>query len=275
MNIALVGYGNFGKKYYKTLKQIKLFKNIIIYRKNKKKNSNLLSVYSLKKNKIDLAIIVTPVKTHFKITKIFLNLKIPVILEKPVSNKTEEVKKLNKISKKNRTSVIVNYSDLYNYNYLKIIKKISKKKVINKLNINFKSDNKYLKKKIQPILDWLPHFFAIYFSFFNSYDRLILKKLKTIKLKNTFSQLFEINIFIKNKNISNFYFSNIFKKRVRKFKLIYNKKTYLYNGYKIEKNKPTPMEKIIFKLYNSKIKKKYINDLPKSVKIHKAIDKLI
>ena len=123
MNIALVGYGNFGKKYYKTLKQIKLFKNIVIYRKNKKKNSHLLSVNSLKKNKIDLAIIVTPIETHFKITKIFLNLKIPIILEKPVSKKTEEIQKLNEISKKNKTSVIVNYSDLYNHNYLEIKKK--------------------------------------------------------------------------------------------------------------------------------------------------------
>lgn len=49
MNIALVGYGNFGKKYYKTLKQLKIFNKIFIYRKNKKKNSSLFSVASLKK----------------------------------------------------------------------------------------------------------------------------------------------------------------------------------------------------------------------------------
>ena len=91
MNIALVGYGNFGKKYYKTLKKLKIFNQIIIYSKNKKKNTNLFSLDSLKRNKINLGIVATPVETHFKIAKIFLKLKIPIILEKPVSNITKEV----------------------------------------------------------------------------------------------------------------------------------------------------------------------------------------
>ena len=275
MNIALVGYGNFGKKYYKTLKKLKIFNQIIIYSKNKKKNSNLLSLESLKRNKINLGIVATPVETHFKIAKIFLKLKIPIILEKPVSNITKEVQTLNSISKKNKTSVIVNYSDLYNYNYLKIKKKINKKKNIDQLDIYFKSDNKYNKKSFLPILDWLPHYFSIYFSFFHFYDQIFLKKLKTVKKKNIFSQSFEINLFIKKKNVSNFYFDNIKKKKLRKFRLIYNKKSYLYNGYKTEKHEITPMERIIYKLYNSKIKKIYINDLTKSIKIHKAIEKLI
>ena len=123
MNIALVGYGNFGKKYYKTLHNLKIFNKIIIYTKNKKKNTNLLSLDSLKRNNIGVAVIVTPVETHFKIAKIFLNLKIPIILEKPVTNTTKEIQILNLISKKNKTSVIVNYSDLYNHNYLKLKKK--------------------------------------------------------------------------------------------------------------------------------------------------------
>ena len=121
----------------------------------------------------------------------------------------------------------------------------------------------------------MPHYLAIYFSFFNSLDKIILKKIKTIKFNNSFSQSFEINLFVKNKNVSNFYFNNIKKKKIRKFKLIYNKKIYLYDAYKLDKNKQTPLQKIIYKLYYSKIKKNYINDLAKSVRIHKAIDKLI
>ena len=275
MNVALVGYGNFGKKYYQTLKKIKLYKNIVIYRKSKKKNSNLLSVNSLKKNKIDVAIIVTPVETHYKIAKFFLNLNIPIILEKPVSKKIKEIEKLNKFSKKKRTSVIVNYSDLFNQNFLNIKKKIINKKKIKKLNINFKSTNNYSNKKFLPILDWLPHYFAIYYSFFNSFNKIYLKKLKTVKINKTFSQSFEINIFKDKKNISNFYFSNIIKKKIRKFELFYYDKKILYNGYNIKKNTPSPLERIILKLYYSKLKKKYFNDLTKSIKIHKAINQLI
>ena len=121
----------------------------------------------------------------------------------------------------------------------------------------------------------MPHYLAIYFSFFNFLNKIILKKIKKIKFNNSFSQSFEINLFVKNKNVSNFYFNNIKKKKIRKFKLIYNKKIYLYDAYKLDKNKQTPLQKIIYKLYYSKIKKNYINDLAKSVRIHKAIDKLI
>lgn len=275
MNVALVGYGNFGKKYYQTLKKSKLYKNIYIYRKNKKINSNFLTLSSLKKNKIDVAIVVTPIETHYKIAKLFLNLNIPIILEKPVSKEISEIEKLNLLSRKKRISVIVNYSDLFNQNYLNIKKKIINRKKIKQLNINFKSTVNYTNKNFLPILDWLPHYFAIYFSFFNSFSKVSLKKLVTVESNKTFSQFFEINIFKDKKNISNFYFNNILKKKVRKFELLYNNKKILYDGYKIKKKEDSPLELILKKLYYSKSKKKYFNDLTKSIKIHRAINKLI
>ena len=183
MNIALVGYGKFGKKYFNTLKNLDIFENILIYRK--KKNFKILTKSSLISNKIDLGIIVTPVDTHFKIASIFLNSKIPIILEKPVSNKINEINELNKISKKNKTSVIVNYSDLYNQNFINI-KKESKKEKIKELNIHFKTKNKYYYKTTSPILDWLPHFFAIYFNFFKNFDKITIKKFKEKYQKNLY-----------------------------------------------------------------------------------------
>ena len=90
-----------------------------------------------------------------------------------------------------------------------------------------------------------------------------------------FSQSFEINIFKGNKNTSNFYFSNIIKKKIRKFELFYGNKKILYNGYKIKKDTPSPLERVVLKLYYSKLKKKYFNDLTKSIKIHNAINQLI
>ena len=274
MNIALVGYGKFGKKYFNTLKNLDIFENILIYRKRKKKNFKILTKSSLTSNKIDLGIIVTPVDTHFKIASMFLNSKIPIVLEKPVSNKINEIQELNKISKKNKTSVIVNYSDLYNQNFIDI-KKEAKKEKIKKLNIHFKTKNKYYYKKSSPILDWLPHFFAIYFNFFKNFDKFTIKKFKEKISKKHIFQSIIINLFIKNKNISNFYFNNNLNQKIRKFKLSCSNNQYLYNGYSKRINTKTPMEKIIFKLHQSKLKKKYINDLPISLKIQKAINKLI
>ena len=221
-----------------------------------------------------MGIIVTPVDTHFKIASIFLNSKIPIILEKPVSNKINEINELNKISKKNKTSVIVNYSDLYNQNFINI-KKESKKEKIKELNIHFKTKNKYYYKTTSPILDWLPHFFAIYFNFFKNFDKITIKKFKEKISKKRVFQSIIINLFIKNKNISNFYFDNNLNQKIRKFKLSCLNNRYLYDGYSKLIHTKTPMEKIIFKLHKSKLKKKYINDLPISLKIQKAINKLI
>ena len=80
INIALVGYGRFGKKYYKELIKNKNFILKAIYRKNKIFNSKFqkLTKRNLIKNKIEAAIICTPINTHFKLSKLFIKKKYPL-----------------------------------------------------------------------------------------------------------------------------------------------------------------------------------------------------
>ena len=77
INIALVGFGRFGKKYYNELIKNKNFFLKAIYRKNKIYNNKFqkLTQKNLIKNKIEAAIICTPINTHFELSKFFIKKK--------------------------------------------------------------------------------------------------------------------------------------------------------------------------------------------------------
>ena len=94
LKVILVGLGSFGKKYFKELHKNKKYDIIEIYRKKvKKKTYNGIPVFYFKNliqkipQNIDLAIIVTPVETHFKIAKIFIEKKNTNNLRKTCRNK--------------------------------------------------------------------------------------------------------------------------------------------------------------------------------------------
>ena len=70
----------------------------------------------------------TPIETHFKIAKILLKKKIPIILEKPAGTNTKEVSQLNFLSIKNKTSVIVNHSETFNMNLDQLLKNRKKER---------------------------------------------------------------------------------------------------------------------------------------------------
>ena len=150
INLALIGFGKFGKVYFKTIKQNKFFNLNVIFKKNifNKSKFKTLSKKNLKKFNIDAAIICTPVKTHYTISKLLIENDISIILEKPAAETLSQITKLIKLSKKNNTSVIVNHSDLYNENFQFLL---SKKKQIGKIKFidaKFgKFSRQYKKKK--------------------------------------------------------------------------------------------------------------------------------
>jgi len=289
VNIALVGFGNFGKKYFITLQRLNLFKKIFIFKKNKKKGFKILSKYNLKKLKINLAIIATPPNTHFKIASLFLREKIPFILEKPVSNKLSDIKKLIALSQKNNINFLINYSDLYNQNFIQIKNIINLYGGIEFINIKFeKYNDNYKNKNFLPCFDWFPHFFAIFFCFFQKYDEIIIEEYKTYKVNQSYFQSLKIKILLKKKVISKLSFNNFSKKPIRQAKFKSSRLLGVYDGYsnfnnyirldknklKLQKASYKPMDKIIFdlsKLYNNK---EYITDLSSSIKIHKAINSI-
>ena len=79
----------------------------------------------LKYDKPDAVIVATPNQLHEKHTKDFLKNKIPVLLEKPISDKISSAKKIINTSKKYKTPLLIGYHRRHN----SIVSKV--KKIIN------------------------------------------------------------------------------------------------------------------------------------------------
>ena len=290
INLALIGFGSFGKLYFKTIKKDKKFNLVSIFRKKKINNSKFktLSKENIILSKIDAAVVCTPVETHYKISKLLIENKIPIILEKPAANNIKEIRKLIRISKKNKTSVIVNHSDLYNENlkFLYLNKKLIGK--INFIQANFgKFSLKYKNKLFSPFKDWYPHIFAIILKFVENIHFLEIISNKIYKKNRSFFQ--DLSLYFKAKNnikgIINF--SNFPNNKDRKLTLFGSKGKLAYDGYNkknnylftdkkisIKKTEFSPMEIILNKLHYLIKKKLYYSDLETSLEIEKLLIKI-
>ncbi len=133
IKIAVVGIGLMGSQHLKALsvsKKAKLHsivdvnKNSIIHAKKFKVPFYRSSTELLSNNKPDAVIVATPNQFHEKHTISFLNAKIPVLLEKPISDNISKAKKIIQSSKKNKTHLLIGYHRRHNSIVTKVKKQI-------------------------------------------------------------------------------------------------------------------------------------------------------
>ena len=203
--IALVGFGYWGKVYYKYLK--KKYK-IIVYTRSKVKNitnfhncefTNKISKI-LKDKNIKKVFVITPIDTHFQISKKFLNKNKKVLCEKPLILKETET---NLIERKFKNQIFVSYP----YTYSKVLKEV--KNIISKhklgiprfIYINFSQAGRFNKNSVYQLLG--PHVLSIISQFFNLNNYLIFKKKTNMFSNKNETGIYEIS---KNKKV----FSEIF-----------------------------------------------------------------
>ena len=131
---CLIGYGYWGSKLARNFKNSDYF-NLYSISDNKKKNLlkvqkifPLVKTYSdyrksVNNKLINLVIISTPTATHYKIAKYSLENSKHVLIEKPMSLSLKEVLSLNKIAKKKKKMIFVDYPFLFagTINYIKNI----------------------------------------------------------------------------------------------------------------------------------------------------------
>ena len=132
MKIALIGYGKWGKKIFSNLKKIS--KNVFLIKKGTKINFS---------KKLDWIFISTQDQYHYQIAKYYLEKKVNVFCEKPITRNLFYSKKLFSTAKKNGVQLIENQYykffenkiKLYNYdiNYIYRQKKRRKNSVKNLL----------------------------------------------------------------------------------------------------------------------------------------------
>ncbi len=136
VNIGLIGFGNWGRKYFETLENIPKANLKYIYTNNKKNflnNPNLIftndydDIFS--DPDINAVIIVTPQETHYKIAKKALLAGKNILLEKPMSSTTKECLDLINIAKKMSKTITVGHIYIHNPSIISIKKTIKEGKI--------------------------------------------------------------------------------------------------------------------------------------------------
>ena len=145
LNISIVGTGLMGLQHIKAITKSKkvnlhsildIGKNAINLSK-KYKVPHYSDVKKLLSSKnIDAVIIATPNQLHEEHTISFLKKKIPVLLEKPISDNIKSAKKIIDCSKKNKTPLLIGYHRRHNSIVSKVKKLINSGKLGNIVSVN-------------------------------------------------------------------------------------------------------------------------------------------
>jgi len=260
-NVAIIGYGYWGPKLARNFQNSNYFNVRYIVDKSKKNLSKAKIDYPLaqlyknykliKKGSVDLTIIASPTKQHFVMAKYFLKNN-HVLVEKPLSISLREVKLLEKISKKNKKLLFVDYPFLFSgsINYIKKI--IQSKKYGNLLEIESFREQAPVRKDTNVVWDLAVHDISI-LNYLLKENPVNCSSLKIKTSNKSLADTAYLNLVYKNKInvfIKNSWISPV-KVRLIKFKF---KKAIIY----CDENEPIYKIKIFIKKksgsqYNVKI----------------------
>ena len=219
-NVCLIGHGYWGEKLARNFNNSEFF-NLVSIVDIKKRNLNLAKkkypsidlnknyIDVIKNSLLDLVIIATPTSTHFKIAQFALENDKHILVEKPLSLSLPEVKKLNKIAKRKKRHIFVDYPFLFSGTINFIKKIIDKKEYGNILEIESYREQAPVRRDANVIWDLCTHDISI----LNFLIKKLPYKIKTIKKKNLkkfpVDQAYvnlkyknNLNVFIKNSWLS-------------------------------------------------------------------------
>ena len=235
INIAVVGCGNWASKIINEINKNNKFNLTSIVCRKKKENIPKTIIFdSIDKminSKINDSIYVAAEpKLNLEIVKLIKNYKIPIILEKPISDSYENIKELKNIIEKYNLIALPNLTNYFSESFMEL-KKITheKYKKINEIII-YEGNFGPFRKNIHPIWDWGFHSISLLFLLFEV-EKVTNIDMKIIKSNNFYGKgivskfSFKINKKIKVKIIT----GNLFKKKLRKMKIKFNDNTFILN----------------------------------------------
>ena len=218
LKVAIIGYGYWGPKLARNIQNsnnfdIEFIIDTSLNNLNKaKKNFPLCQFYKdyrkLNSKKVDLVVISTPTKTHFKMANHFLN-KTNVLIEKPLALKLNDVVKLEKLSLRKKKKLFVDYPFIFSgsIKYLKDI--INKKKYGKLLEIESFREQAPIRNDADVVWDLGVHDISILRYLLNTNPKKIKSvKYNTIKTKKKDTAYInleyknDLKVFIKNSWIS-------------------------------------------------------------------------
>ncbi len=233
VTLALIGAGNWGKNYIKTVKKLKEAK--LKYICVKKKDSfrrlpkGVLGTTNYKdllsKKDIDGVIITTPTSTHYKIARDFLKEGFNLLIEKPLTNNLHEAEELVKIWKRKKPLVLIGHVYLYHPAYLMLKKNIRRVGKIKKIEFYGIQSSERVDTSV--IWDWGPHPISLLYDLFNMQP----EKLKVIKEHfndDSVLDTLQLSMYVKDIKVK-IHISWFGNKKIRKFIIKGTKRSLIFN----------------------------------------------
>ena len=257
IRVGVIGLGYLGKFHYQKYKANKLV-NLTSVVDTNEDNHSVVTEKSISKHKryqnivndVDAVSIVTPTSTHFKIAKYFLEKKIHVLLEKPMTETVLQAKKLNIIAKKNKCILQIGHLEQFNPAIRKIRKSNCKPQFI---EVHRLCQFNPRANDVDVVLDLMIHDIDIVLSLINKRIKNIEVSGKRILTKLT--DIANVRIRFQDNIVANLTASRISTKNERKMRIFSNSSYYSIDFINSELKHVVKDKKNNFKIKDFKFKK--------------------
>lgn len=219
MKVGIIGIGKLGSIHLRIYGETRDVKKIYIVDTDQTRLTNYPNTPSFNDyrdllGKVDFVSIAVPTSNHYKIAEFFLRNKIPVFVEKPITQNAAEARKLIALAKKNKTLIFVGHVERYNNAYL-AIKKIVKKPLFIECHRLSPFPNRSL--DISVVLDLMIHDLDIILDLVR--DKVKKVEAKGVKVLSSTADIANVRITFKNGCVANITSSRISAKRERKIRI--------------------------------------------------------
>ena len=262
--IGLIGRGKMGKAFQGEIKKSNKFNLVKIFSKRdiRKKKQNIRKFF--RSNIFDLIIITSPVDSHYKYLNYAMKNKKNIIVEKPLVENLNELKKLSKLNRNFKQKIMIHHNDILNFEKYKIFKKSYKNS--KKIEMIYgKKDIKNSTKK--PYFDWLPHPLALIVKYFGFPKKFKILNYSKVKKESGLFEELKIEFSFKKLKIY-LMFSNYLKNKTKKIFIFKDVKKEIYDGYK--KKYQRSIKLLLEKFY----KKNTINEISLFFKTYDLLFKI-
>ena len=251
IKIGVIGLGYLGKFHYQKYKSNRYADLVAVVDTDDKNINKLESNKILKTNNyrdlvdiVDAVSIVTPTTTHYKIAKFFLDNKIHVLLEKPMTETVAQAKSLNTIARKNKCIFQIGHLEQFN----PAIRKLK----LDSVHPQFIEVHRLCKfnpraNDVDVVLDLMIHDIDIVLSLINEKIKKISVSGKKVITKLT--DIANVRIEFNNNIVANLTASRISMKNERKMRIFSNNSYYSIDFINNELKKLVKKKNNTFKTY--------------------------
>jgi len=235
INVCVIGYGYWGPNLCRNFSNIEDYKLTAICDVNANNLTNAKKIYpnvktyknfkkAINENNLQLIIIATPTSTHYSIAKFVLDKSINLLVEKPLCLTVKQHLNLNKIAKKNKVNIYIDYPFIFSGSVKYVKNIIDKNKFGNLKTIESFREQAPVRKDTNVLWDLSIHDISILTFLLGNNKMKISNVLKNNSKRKNYDKIF-INL-INNKNI-NIFIKNNWKSptKVRLIKFIFEKAT--------------------------------------------------